>query len=94
MTHDEMISMIQAQKAGKTIQWSTDDIEGLWITADKNLWAYGDVQFRVAPEDTIRYATLYADGSKYCVYSTQLNADNVKFTFDGVTKKLKAVEMI
>lgn len=50
MSNDEMIAVLQADKEGKTIEWSTKGLgEPRW-TADVNRWNFSSFDYRVKPE--------------------------------------------
>jgi len=68
MTHDEMIEVIQAHKAGKTIQYYSNILER-WKTTDEPLWEFCNTQYRVKP--LTAYVNLYVKFGKYlnlCVH--------------------------
>ena len=50
MTHDEMISVIQAEKDGESIQWRRKGDQG-WFTAAVPTWNFENFEYRVKPDD-------------------------------------------
>jgi hypothetical protein len=70
---------------------------GIWLDEDFPYW-YPDNNYRIKPTpkpDVVRYGYISSPNMKiinltFCVYEL----DNIKFTFDGETGKLKSAEVI
>lgn len=67
MTHDEMISVIQAHKDGKTIQIK-GNISGEWNDADSPRFNFVQCTYRIKPEPLVLWAEYKHDGKLLTVY--------------------------
>ena len=89
-------ALIKAWADGATIEIL---IGSRWRLKTSPHWD-ADYEYRIKPEpkpDVIKYVVAYHDqhGSIISNLSShQYKQDNVKFTFDGETNKLKSVEII
>ena len=85
--------MIVAWAEGKVIQ--AKDSHGTWFDLHEPYWA-NTVTYRIKPEpkpDFYTYLTIihdYTGTQNLCRYGS----DNVKFTYDGETRKLKSAEVL
>ena len=60
MTNDEIITVVQAAKDGKTIQYRNGIItEGGWSETTVPLWDFNHLDFRVKPEKKVMYVNVY-----------------------------------
>ncbi len=91
MTHDEMIAVIQAHKAGKNIQWRHMSGTTEWETASSPAWDFSVNNYRIAPENVVWTYHAYQDGP---VLKNVVDKPNLKLTFDGETGELKSAEVL
>ncbi len=92
MTHDEMVEVILAHKAGKKIQfkhriYNAPDWDGVHDPA----WDFASCDYRIAPEDSVLLFKANKYGTVVVPVSTP---SNLKLTFDGETGELKSAEVL
>ncbi len=89
MTHDEMVEVILAHKAGKNIQCRGH--QGEWVDTDDPIWDFHGWNYRVAPEDSVMLLKVNKYGTVVAPTSTK---NNLKLTFDSETGELKSAEVM
>jgi hypothetical protein len=91
MARHKHADLICAWAEGAEIQWKKTN--GEWIGVGNDfVWMETD-EYRVKPHPKSDYV-LYDNVSLETELSMYGNHNNVRYTFDGETNKLKAVEMI
>lgn len=93
-------ALIKAWADGAEIELYDGGV-GQWLLSPTPRW-YNECQYRIKSEpkpDVVKFANVYlnCDGSAVfdvCGATHGCGGDAIKFTFDGETLKLKAVEMI
>ena len=91
MTLDEMIAVMQAAKAGKTIQSKSKRYEDGWGDTPDPVWNFNLYLYRVKPEPRTIFLNEYPDGSFGCPKYTLQAA---KILGGSLGKVLKFVEVL
>ena len=87
--------LIKAWADGAEIEWREDEWS-IWRTKSYPTWE-PYLQYRVKPEvkpDGISYGFIHYRERHIIWTEHQTEEDNIKFTFDGETGKLKSAEII
>ena len=88
--------LIIAWANGAKIEWKYPGFEWEPCFQNKPDWA-GNLEYRVAPTpkpDIWQWACFYLDANNDLNNETNSCTANIKLTFDGTTRKLKAAEVI
>lgn len=93
MTHDEIIAVVQAHKAGKTIQIGSKHEKALWYDTANPTWNFAHFNFRVKPEPRIIYVNEYKTTQIIHAYHKEETAD-AHADIDRIccTKYIEAIE--
>lgn len=95
MTHDEIIAVVQAHKAGKGIEMRPRGAQnGRWKPAYIPSWDFSHYNYRVRSDQEqeadviVHYAVIAWKNSE------QRPTDNLRLVFDRKTGKLKVAEVL
>ncbi len=97
MTPHIHADVIKAWADGAEIEWKHSyENEFSWRPSPKPSW-FPEVQYRVRPEprrDFFKYVDVHPNADTYLVYDAPSRSTNLRLTFDGETRLLKAAEVV